>query len=85
MDVAGIGDMLQDEKAGIFMSTFGTPPATNLGTTVQDLIKKHGVKTLDWTNSNPDAKNFPDALKDNLAHMAAAGDPDAQQLMEALS
>jgi len=63
-------EMFSDPCNKPFMDTFETECATSYGTTVDALMEKHGVTTLDWKNSNPDARAFPDALEANMEFIA---------------
>ena len=53
-----------------FFDLMEQPCTTSFGTTVDALMEKHGVTTLDWKNSNPDVRPFPVALAANMELIA---------------
>ena len=47
------------------------PCPTTFGTTMAAMVAEKGVTTLDWKNSNPDARNFPEAMAANVEFIAS--------------
>jgi len=73
-------ELLTDPAVQPLFESLAVPCPTTFGTTMAAMVAEKGVTTLDWKNSNPDARNFPEAMKANNEFIASRDPAVAERI-----